>query len=80
MQVKGNAEEFVMYGLLHAAVASPSQLAVDMRDVSGDLWPHPFMQHALQVRYAKPCRLLSKPRMLIACVLLSDVAGVSQLW
>lgn len=54
MQVQGNAEEFVMYGLLHAAVASPSQLAVDMRDVSGDLWPHPFMRHALQVRYAEP--------------------------
>ena len=49
VQVKGNAEEFVMYGLLHAAAASPKQLAIDMRDVPGDLWQHPFLQHALQV-------------------------------
>ncbi len=54
MQVKGNAEEFVMYGLLHAAVASPSQLAIEMRDVSEELWSHPFMQHALQVLHTKP--------------------------
>lgn len=49
LQVKGNAEEFVMYALLHAAAASPKQLAIDMRDVPRDLWQHPFLQHALQV-------------------------------
>ena len=54
VQVKGNTEEFVMYGLLHAAAASPKQLAIDMRDVPRDLWQHPFLQHALQVAYL-PC-------------------------
>ncbi len=49
VQVKGNAEEFVMYGLLHAAAASPKQLAIDMRDVPREVWQHPFLQHALQV-------------------------------
>lgn len=51
LQVRGNAEEFVMYGLLHAAAASPRQLAIDMRDVPGGLWQHPFLQHALQVTW-----------------------------
>ena len=49
MQIKGNAEEFVMYGVLHAAAVSPRQLAIDMRDVPKDLWQHPFLQHTLQV-------------------------------
>ena len=49
MQVKGNVEEFVIYGLLHAVAASPKQLAIDMRDVPEHLWQHPFLQHALQV-------------------------------
>ena len=49
LQVKGNVEEFMMYGLLHAAAAGPKQLAIDMRDVPGHFWQHPFLQHALQV-------------------------------
>ena len=49
MQIKGNREEFVMYGVLHAAAASPRQLAIGMRDVPKDLWQHPFLQHTLQV-------------------------------
>ena len=40
-----------MYRLLNAAAASPTQLAIDMRDVPGGLWQHPFLQHALQVTW-----------------------------
>ena len=52
LQVKGNAEEFVMYGLLHAAVVNPRQLAIDMRDVPARWWQHPFLQHAIQVDFS----------------------------
>ena len=58
LQVRGNVEEFVMYGVLHAAAAGPKQLSIDLREVPGHFWQHPFLQHALQVTQSGNALLL----------------------
>ena len=50
LQVRGNDMEFRAYGLLYAAVTTPKQLAMELREVPEQAWGHPYMQHALQAR------------------------------
>ena len=50
LQVRGSDMEFRAYGLLYAAVTTPKQLAMELREVPEPAWDQPYMQHALQAR------------------------------